>query len=196
MLPFFFINACIAPLIGLTGVSASLLLLCVRTAIKTYGFNTLYATVSAYHIPSFCGALYFSALTTPRLRLLVLSIPVLCIALFAIHPIGSLALPYTAYWIIPLIALAYPHKNFFIHALGSTFITHAVGSVIWLYTRPTIPLYCINFIPVVMVERLLIAAGMTVLYLCFNYLKNGYYGLNSKKSATSLLERQSLMQLR
>ncbi|MFA6065731.1 MAG: hypothetical protein WC707_00955 [Candidatus Babeliaceae bacterium] len=191
MLPFFFINACIAPLIGLTGVYASFLLLCVRTGIKMYGLNTLYTYLSAYHIPSFCGALYFSAPTSPRLRLLIISFPVICFMLFAIHPIGSYALPYTAYWIIPLIALAYPHKNFFAHALGSTFITHAVGSVIWLYTRPTTPLYWMSLIPVVIIERLLIAAGMTILYFCYTYLKSYY----TKRTTTqNTLELQPLKQ--
>jgi hypothetical protein len=111
--------------------------------------------------------------------------------LFAIHPIGSYALPYTAYWIIPLIALAYPHKNFFAHALGSTFITHAVGSVIWLYTRPTTPLYWMSLIPVVIIERLLIAAGMTILYFCYTYLKSYY----TKRTTTqNTLELQPLKQ--
>src|SRR2546430_1999084 len=52
----------------------------------------------------------------------------------------------------------------FLQALGSAFIAHAVGSVIWLYTVGMTPAAWLGLIPVVFVERMLCAAGMTVAY--------------------------------
>ncbi len=171
MLPFLLAQTALAPLIGLVGIFPSFLLLVIRTGIQTYKINTLYTILSAYHIPTFCGALYFSALKKRLLTVFTALIPLLCIALFIIHPVGQLAWVYTLYWFIPVITLFLARQNFFLHALGSTFTTHAVGSVIWLYTHPTIPLYWLELIPVVAFERLLIALSMTALYLGFNYLR-------------------------
>ena len=72
-------------------------------------------------------------------------VPVLCMALFGLHPVGSQAFAYTLYWLIPvtlyimssLVNVLPRFQQFtpiFLQALSSTFIAHAVGSVIWLYT--------------------------------------------------------------
>ncbi len=60
-----------------------------------------------------------------------------------------------------------PSKNIFLHSLTSTFIAHAVGSVIWLYATPMTPEFWYALIPVVAVERLVIASGMTLAYYAF-----------------------------
>src|SRR5207237_10360114 len=85
-------------------------------------------------------------------------------ALFIVHPIGSQAFMYSFYWLIPIGLFGLARKTLFLEALGSTFVAHAVGSVIWLYTVPTTAGMWVGLIPIVAVERLLFAMGMVVMY--------------------------------
>jgi len=84
--------------------------------------------------------------------------------LFIIHPIGRDAFVYSLYWLIPIILFGYSRKTLFLEALGSTFVAHAVGSVIWLYTVPTTAVSWIGLIPIVAVERVFFAIGMVAVY--------------------------------
>jgi len=65
-----------------------------------------------------------------------LLLPIVCMGLFIIHPVGAQAFAYSLYWLIPVVLFFVPQRFLFLQALGSTFIAHAVGSVIWLYTVP------------------------------------------------------------
>ena len=53
--------------------------------------------------------------------------------------------------------------------MSATFIAHAVGSLIWLYTVGMTSLYWNSLIPLVAIERLVFAVGMTT---CYFGLKN------------------------
>ncbi len=55
------------------------------------------------------------------------------------------------------------------HALASTFIAHAVGSVIWLYTVPMVASAWLALIPIVACERLLYTAGIVMGDAVINY---------------------------
>lgn len=89
-------------------------------------------------------------------------LPIICMTLFVIHPIGSQAWPYAMYWCIPII-LWFISDTIWSRALGASFVAHAIGSVIWLYTG-NIPAHLwYGLIPVVIVERLCMASGMVVL---------------------------------
>jgi hypothetical protein len=52
----------------------------------------------------------------------------------------------------------------FTHALTATFIAHAVGSTIWIYSQPTTPAFWLALIPIVALERLIYAVGITVMH--------------------------------
>ena len=96
-----------------------------------------------------------------------------CFTAFGLHTVGSQALAYTLFWFIPLISTLIAHKNIFIHTVASTFTAHAVGSVLWLYSvGPVTPAAWLGLIPVVMVERLLFASGMTLSIHLIAALKN------------------------
>ncbi|MCK4265571.1 hypothetical protein KAW80_04405 [Candidatus Babeliales bacterium] len=99
-------------------------------------------------------------------------VPVICMTLFLMHPIGYSSFPYSFYWFVPIVffILNYNkvmHSKFgirFSAALSSTFIAHALGSVIYLYSFDTSALLWLSLIPIVAFERLVIAGGMVGLY--------------------------------
>ena len=113
-------------------------------------------------IPGFCAALYMA---TPHI-LIRLILPLACMILFIVHPVGFYAAPYAFYWLIP-IALYFvkqKQKSLFTDALGASFVSHAVGSVFWLYLVPMPVTYWWLLIPVVAIERLSFATGAVLLY--------------------------------
>jgi len=117
--------------------------------------------------PMLFAALYFAAYG--KGKLVQATVPLACMALFMLHPVGSQAWYYSLYWLIPAIALLIP-EHLFLRSLGSTFTAHAIGGIIWLYTLPTTPAFWLALIPIVAFERLLFAAGISVSYVAFNTL--------------------------
>ena len=110
----------------------------------------------SFVIPGFCASLYW----TTQKSSIRFWLPFLCMAAFVAHPVGRDAFVYTFYWFIPLVLYVSKRQNVWTNALGSTFVAHAVGSVIWLYTTTTTASLWLSLLPVVAVERLLCAAGM------------------------------------
>jgi hypothetical protein len=90
--------------------------------------------------------------------------------LFIMHPVAGDAFAYSFYWLIPIVIYALSYKSTFCRALSATFLAHAVGSIIWLYTVPMTSAQWLSLIPVVAVERLVMACGMTVLYYVLNWV--------------------------
>lgn len=95
----------------------------------------------------------------------IIAVPVLCILLFILHPIGREVWYYSLFWLIPL--LPYLSKRFQLisRSLGATFTDHAVGSVFWLYTAGIPAELWIASIPLVPLERLTFAFGIAVSYV-------------------------------
>ncbi|MDR3646056.1 MAG: hypothetical protein P4L22_00780 [Candidatus Babeliales bacterium] len=121
-----------------------------------------------YYIPQFFASAYWLS-PSKYLRLVV---PLLCMGLFVLHPVGGQAWVYSTFWLIPMIISFVGFNNTFLRALGSTFVAHAVGSVIWIYTVPMIATQWISLIPVVIAERLLFASGMVAVYYAVNFVRS------------------------
>jgi hypothetical protein len=158
----FFSGICIAsPLIGLFGgVAGTTLFFCANLCFRTLIWGLPTISILAFHIPGWCAGLYLAS----SHWLIRLFLPVLCIALFVLHPIGGVAWVYSLYWLIPVALFCIAHNSLFLHALGATFTAHAVGSVIWLYTTSSLtPASWIALMPLVALERLTYAAGMVVM---------------------------------
>jgi hypothetical protein len=125
--------------------------------------------------------------------LLRIIIPCLCMILFIYHPYGRQAFVYSFYWLIPIVLFVLDkyriHSSLFSNSLSSTFIAHAAGSVIFLYTLNVAPEVWINLIPIVAIERLTFACGISLFFYVFKFLKNLIYGfkfvVDSGLSATS-----------
>jgi len=113
-----------------------------------------------YGIASFFAALYW-AKPSVWTRLVV---PAACMLLFFLHPVGHDAFAYTFYWFVPMALYLLRRNSVYFNALGSTFVQHAVGSVIYLYSKPMAPQVWLELIPAVARERLLIAAWMLAVY--------------------------------
>lgn len=136
----------------------------------------------AYHIP---GLLAAYSLAVPS-RLLHVVLPMACMALFVMHPEGSTAWAYAMYWWIP-VGISFMRKpSFFAQALRSTFIAHAVGSVIWIYTVSSMTsAYWMALIPLVAFERITFALGMVVVHHAVLHISQKYHFLGSPRLATS-----------
>ncbi len=157
---FFSATNVITPLAGaFGGVSGSCKVFVISLTLRVLmggfiGFHSL-----AYHIPGLFAALAWST----RSKWLHIGVPVACMALFIAHPVGLMAIPYSFYWIIPMV-LSGARPTLFTQALGATFIAHAVGSVIWIYTVPMTAAAWYALLPLVLWERIAFAVGQVAVY--------------------------------
>ncbi|MFA5077654.1 MAG: hypothetical protein WC488_04470 [Candidatus Micrarchaeia archaeon] len=114
-----------------------------------------------------------------------------CMLLFWMHPIGGQAWYYALYWLIPIGAVFYK-ENILARSLGSTFTAHAIGSVAFLYAFSLPAEVWIALIPVVAVERLTFASGITLFHYAANTamdfaeIKAGWKFLNIEKKYSLL----------
>jgi hypothetical protein len=154
-----------APLSGaFGGIFGSLASYLLRTLTYLCLFGTVSIKCLTLGIPNFFASLYWGT----NLWIIRAGIPLLCMFLFWAHPVGFSAGAYAFYWFIPVAVHFLSGKNIFFQALGSTFVAHAVGSVIWLYAMPMTPAVWLALIPVVAVERLLFATGMVIMHYAIN----------------------------
>ena len=141
------------------------------------GYMSGIALFKTFGLPTFMGALSWhvwnnNAYADWRRYALSLGLPAASIMLFACHPVGQDAFVYTAYWLIPAVtAFLIPRQpaglfKKILIALNTTFISHAVGSLLVLYTVHTESLFWIALIPRVAIERSVSVAGMvSIAYL-------------------------------
>jgi hypothetical protein len=156
---FFRCSDMVMPLIGNAGLSCIGTLFAVRFALKVLLYQTPLSFL-LYHIPGVVASAYWAF----ENKMIAFIVPLICMITFLIHPIGFAAAPYALYWFIPITLYFVRSKTIFMHSLSSTFIAHAIGSVIWLYVHPMSPAFWLALIPVVAVERLMFASGMTFVY--------------------------------
>ncbi len=123
-------------------------------------------------IPIIFAGIYFSRIFKNDKKLIF--IPLICILLFILHPIGRTVWYYSCFWFIPIFLslfknkldkiLKFPIFKIFGYSLGSAFVDHALGSVIYLYLLQIPARFWIAAIPMVMFERSMIAAGIELCY--------------------------------
>jgi len=129
-----------------------------------HGFAVDAGTVIRF-FPMIFAVLYFSKKT--KWPLLV---PAVAMIGFWAHPEGLKAWYYALYWLIPIAMYFLRDKFIFARALGSTFTAHAVGGVLWIWVFNMKAELWISLIPVVWKERGLMALGITLTFVSFNYL--------------------------
>lgn len=117
--------------------------------------------------PMLLAAIYFGTK-----KKMIVAVPLICIGLFLINPIGR-QVPYYpfAFWLIPVV-LVFFKKRLFFNALGSTLTAHAVGSTAFLYAFNLPVSVWKSLMVVVPFERLTFAVGIAVTYLLINNLLN------------------------
>lgn len=122
--------------------------------------------------PTLFGVFYFA-----KKRSVNILIPILAIIAFNLHPIGRSAWQYSLFWLIP-VAANFFHKNLFARSLGATFTAHAVGGALWVWAFGLSKEIWLSLIPVVAVERLAMACGITLFYFVFTKILN--YAIKKK----------------
>jgi hypothetical protein len=166
---YFGMNNAFIPLSGLwAGLWGATSISGISLGLKMFLYGSFPLRQLAHIIPGYCASLYW-VFQGP---LMPLGIPLLCMMLFILHPIGFYAFLYTWYWFIPMGLYFLKNKNFFLQALSSTFIAHAVGSVIWIYTVPMSIDQWHALIPIVAIERFTFALGMVTVFHVARIVKN------------------------
>ena len=139
---------------GLTGIFLYFLfkagLLC---CVSGMGFLLFFI----HRLPLFCAGFVF----TRRSYVFNILIPISCQILFVCHSVGMQAWPYCLYWFIPVLCF-FMEDNVWIRALAGSFVAHAVGSVVWLYSVHIPAVVWLSLIPIVFCERILIALGIVL----------------------------------
>jgi len=115
-------------------------------------------------LPAVMAAAYFG-LKTKKTALIF---PI-CIVLFLLNPIGRQAWLYPMIWLIPFFA-SFGKKRLILNSLGATFVSHAVGSVIFLYAFGLTSAIWLSLIPVVFLERGIFTIGIWASYLVMNFV--------------------------
>ncbi|OGG03823.1 hypothetical protein A2W14_04745 [Candidatus Gottesmanbacteria bacterium RBG_16_37_8] len=107
-------------------------------------------------------------------RTVNLMIPLLSMFIFVLHPIGRSAWQYSLLWLIPVVAHFF-RKNLYLRSLGATFTAHAVGGALWVWAFGLSREMWLALIPQSLMERALMAGGITASYYAlvklFNFLK-------------------------
>lgn len=148
------------PLFGIWGGSASLFAIVMRFILRGALGVTMSWSLLALILPGLAVTAYM-AYNHWAIRLLI---PIVCMILFIAHPVGFYASPYALLWLLPIGIYLFNRQSFTAQLLASTFVGHAVGSVIWLYAVPMAASAWIALIPIVCAERVLFAAAAFVLH--------------------------------
>ena len=169
----------IAPLAGAFGGIAGASFFFVSNVMYLLLFKkTFLLSYFAYSgIPSFFVGLYWATSS----RVIRAGVPALCMLLFMLHPEGIAAWPYALFWLVPIAIACMQTSSIFFTSLASTFTAHAVGSVLWLYTTLMGADYWYALLPIVPLERLLFALGMTASYIFFSWLFSQSFNLFSRR---------------
>ncbi len=119
----------------------------------------------ARFFPMLAAAYYFG--TVKNDKRFGIALPLIGMALFWMNPVGAEAWGYALLWLIP-IAATFLSDNLYLRSLGTTFQAHIVGSVAFLYTINMPAAAWWALIPIVLIERGLFAAGISLTYVAFN----------------------------
>ncbi|KKW19772.1 MAG: hypothetical protein UY63_C0006G0014 [Parcubacteria group bacterium GW2011_GWA2_51_10] len=128
-------------------------------------------------IPMIFAAIYFS-----RKMPLNIIVPALAIIAFVANPVGREVWYFSLFWTIPIICYFFQERFLVARALGATFMAHSVGGALWIWLVPLPAAVWVGLIPVVIMERLIFAAGIAVSYLVLNNV----FALLNKKLEFSL----------
>ena len=111
-------------------------------------------------LPMVFAAYYFGT----RQKHLSIIVPLAAMALFIAHPVGREVWYFSLFWTIPIIAKFF-QKRLFLRSLGATFTAHSVGGALWIWTVPMPAEAWIGLIPIVIIERLLFASGISISFV-------------------------------
>lgn len=161
--PYFSLYNCVKPLSGAFGGIGGAFMIALASLVSSIvlkGSAVFSTAFLSLHLPGLAASLYWATAHW----LVRLALPLLCIVLFIVHPVGMGAWAYTLLWFVPVVLWVKGKASLFEKALASTITAHAVGSVIWLYTLPSVSSFWVALIPMALTERFFFAAGMVIAY--------------------------------
>lgn len=182
VLNFSFINI-LGPVLAInTGISNLLLLIMFSSVFKFLGYNLLAFAGLTLGLPTIFASLTLKSLLKRKNSIysfmLSVLLPIVCIFFFMLSPSAiGIAKLYSAYWLVPVFSffiinnLNSSNINLFLISLSSTFVAHAIGSIIWAFSVNMSPENWISLIPIVAAERIIFASGISFSYLFINKVK-------------------------
>ncbi len=128
--------------------------------------NTPVTSASVIRLFPTLFAVYYFAVFSKKVssNKWILAVPVISMIAFIVHPIGRQVFYYSFFWLIPLIAYKF-RSNLYMRSLGATFTAHAVGGAAWIWALNLPAKVWMGLIPVVIEERILFAAGMSISFI-------------------------------
>lgn len=97
-----------------------------------------------------------------------LIVPVIAIISFNINDVGRSVWYYSLFWTIPVLVYPVVKKSLVARALASTFVAHSVGGAIWIWVFNLPASVWQGLIPVVALERSVMALGIAASYILVN----------------------------
>jgi hypothetical protein len=118
--------------------------------------------ITLLHLPTLAASLFAQQSLKNNIpsKIFISTFVMCCAILFIVHPVGSVVLFYPLLW-LPIVFSLFSNSLFF-RSWGITLSAHAVGTIMYLYTHPTNPVYWLQLMPIAFVERL---SSALVLYL-------------------------------
>jgi len=178
---FFIIPAVFTALAAFFNLQTSIVLISLFFILKKLLFGGIFLTCG---LPTLAGAATFTliqksaSISAKYLNFwLQFLLPLTCMLLFVFNSVVGSAFLYSFYWFIPMILYFVKSKNVFVAALSSTFVAHAVGSILYLYSTNMPPDKWLALIPVVAFERFVAAFGVVLFYMAIKWT----VGLGVKK---------------
>lgn len=169
----------VMPIVGAyVSYSSLLMLITIRLLMSVFLCKTTILTFFATHYLAGIGAALSMRCNHWIISLLL---PVLCMALFVMHPIAGQVWVYSLYWLIPMIIYCIEQRNLtaqsmgsarFLAALRATFIAHALGSVVWAYLKPMTVVHWQLLLPIVALERFVLAGAIAICCISFDWIKS------------------------
>lgn len=120
----------------------------------------------------------------------ILAVPVLAMLAFWINPTGREVWYYALYWLIPLALWPY-RRQLFVRSMGATFTAHALGGAAFVWLMPTTATLWQSLLPLVIVERIAFAAGISLTVLGFEQAMQRFPGFAHLMGSTPGLARLS-----
>lgn len=110
-------------------------------------------------------------------------LPIAAMIAFVIHPIGREVWYFSLFWLIPVICNNIKNPNPLIKSLGSTFAAHALGGAVWIYAFNLPASVWKSLIPIVIFERLILTAGITLTYFALKNIKSEILNYETRNTA-------------
>src|SRR3989344_1806494 len=171
----------LAPISGAflgTGLGVAAVFLMQFVNLLIHGFASFDKGAIIRLFPTLFAVWYFAWVKKSSADKKILTIPLLAMLVFNLHPIGRTVWFYSLFWLIPILVWPYRERFLVLRSLGATFTAHAVGGAIWIWVFNLPAQVWISLIPVVIMERGIFALGISASYILMN---NILAYLSSKK---------------